>query len=418
MFMRSLMTGLALAICIGQLSNRSLGQVAKPNPKVLGVDYIKTTKHLFFGFVLNRQADGSIECAVEREWLKANLKDAAEELSARELKGREEIKQLTITRIKAWIDECTTEDRVRLKFFLENELSHAEAVQPEASDSIFVVLTIPPTEIVKVVPAKPEFRHIAGVAYQHGLREIPVTSATALARQLKEQGIDPGQESFDLSSKLPTLVRESDRQWSARQALVEHDVVEAFEVQGGAGNQLMGANDAIDINVIFQEFASAQSELMKELAKDLKLDLPGQTEKSEKEAWKRSASDKAERKKLRGVLVFRSKQNLNSDTAQVESSFLAKDVTGTWFELYHATHENDGAKASKEELDRMKQDPNVKPLLAMVEAIGGGAQVERALRQGAAVSLALGEARRAFSDFKRPHTRDLLSPPIPIREEK
>lgn len=388
-------------------------QLPKPNPKTLGLDVIKTQKHLLLGFVLVQRNDGSIDCAIDRAWLQATHADFAAELLEKEKKPRVEAKQTAIDRIKAWLTECDGDERIRLKIFLEAELRHAEAVEAESPNSTFVLVTLPAKEIVKVTPAKPEQRHIAGVAYKHDLLDVATTPTVVLEKKLKELGVDAKTERFDLTGKLPSLVLESDRQWAAKQALVEHDLVLAVELQG-KGSMLMGADDSIDAMAIFKELAGAQNDLLSELSKELKLDLGTGIERAEKDAWKQSAINKAEKKKARGVLVYRLNQQMASATTKVTTNFLAKGSDGQWFDVYSSQHSDDGSKATKEELDRMKNDPTLQRILPMLEAIGGNAQVDQALRQGAATAAALGEAKSAFSEFKNPITRDLLSPPISL----
>lgn len=386
-------------------------QLPKPIPKTLGLDVIKTQKHLLFGFVLAQRADGSIDCAVDRAWLQSTQADLAAELLEKEKKPRVEAKQTAIDRIKSWLMECNGDERIRLKIFLEDELRHAEAVEAESPNSTFMLITLPAKEIVKITPAKPEQRHIAAVAYKHDLPDVATTPTVVLEKKLKESGVDTKTERFDLTGKLPSLVLEGDRQWAARQALVEHDLVVAVELQG-KGSMLMGADDSIDPMAIFKELAGAQNDMLSELFKELKLDMGNGIERAEKDAWKQSAINKAEKKKARGVLVYRLNQQMGSATTKVTTNFLAKGSDGQWFDVYSSQHSDDGSKATKEELDRMKNDPTLQRILPMLEAVGGNAQVDQALRQGAATAAALGEARSAFSEFKNPITRDLLSPPI------
>lgn len=388
-------------------------QLPKPNPKTLGLDVIKTQKHVLLGFVLAQRADGSIDCAIDRIWLQATHADFAAELLEKEKKPRVEAKQIAIDRIKTWLMECDGDEHIRLKIFLEDELRHAEAVEAESLDSTFVLVTLAAKEIVKITPAKPEQRHIAGVAYKHDLPDVTTTPTGLLERKLKELGVNPKSERFDLTGKLPSLVLESDRQWAAKKAIVEHDLVVAVELQG-KGSMLMGADDSIDAMAIFKELAGAQNDFLSELSKELKLDLGAGIERAEKDAWKQSAINKAEKKKARGVLVYRLNQQMGSASTTVTTNFLAKDSDGQWFEVYRSQHSDDGSKATKEELDQMKNDPRLQRILPMLEAIGGSAQVDQALRQGAATAAALGEARSAFSEFKNPITRDLLSPPISL----
>ncbi len=412
----------ALAILLVGLATELLGasvfaQPPKAPPKSLGVDSIRTTQKLLYGFVLSQKPNGAVECAIDRKWLTATHPELAAQIVEKEKKTQLEVKQKTLDRIQAWITNCVEDKTIRLKLFLEDELNRIQGIEPEECQSVFVLLNLSATEVSKITLAKADQRHIAGVAYKHEIPDVTTTATSALEKRLKEMNVDAKSETFDLTGKLPTLIRESDDQWSARQALIEHGIVESFELQG-KGDSLMAAGDPIDPTALLKEFSSAQNELLRDLAKELKLDLGPGFEVKDKESWKSVAIKKAQQKKFRGVLVHRLEQRLGSSTVKVKTDFLAQNSNGDWITVYHAETSNDGSGVSKEELERLQQDPNLKQILPMVEAMGGQAQLEQALRQGAATAVALGDARKAFQEFKLPHTRSLTSPPIPLPGNK
>jgi hypothetical protein len=395
----------------GNLS--SFAQLPKGNPKNLGVDSIKTTERQIYGFALGRRPDGSLDCAVDRAWLLATYPELESELDEKEQKNLHGLKEHRIARLKNWIQERDKKEHIRLRLFLESELERLQAFEPEVDKSEFVLLSIESNKIVRMIQAKPEQRQIAAVAYKHHLKDVTTTSAAVLERKLKEIGVDPKKETFDLSTKLPKLIRESDKQWAIRQALVEYDVLESVELQG-KGNLLMGAKDRPDPFALFKELQSTQGlELFRDLSKELRLNLGSQLEQTEQDQWRQSAIEKAEKKDARGALVLRLQQNLYSGTVKVTAIFLVKGTDGAWFDVYHGQHENDGSQASQQELDRLRQDPTIQKILPMIEAIGGADQIERALRQGAATNLALSEARSKFNEYKSPYSRNILSPPPP-----
>ena len=176
----------------------------------------------------------------------------------------------------------------------------------------------------------------------------------------------------------------------------------------------MGAGDRPDPFALLKEMSTSEGlEIFKELSKEMRLNVGSQMEKAEQDQWRQLAIGKAEKKDARGALVLRLKQDLLSGNAKVSATFLVKAADGNWFDAYQSTHENDGSQATKEELDRLRQDPTIQRILPMIEAVGGVGQIEKALRHGAATNLAMGEARSKFSEYKNPFSRDILSPAPP-----
>lgn len=400
-------------VIAGLLVSEAWGQMPKIPYKNLGVDAIKTNQRQLFGFVLSRTQSGGIECAVDRQWLKTTYPDLATQVEDAELKSQIEVQQTLIGRIKRWSERCKDDKFVRLKLFLDDELNRISQPAQQAGQSVFVLLNLPPADVAKVTVAKADQRHIAGVAYKYNLSDITITASSELEKQLKERNVTVATETFDLTDKLPVLIRETENQWAARQALMEHSIVEAFELQG-KDDVLMAAGDPIDATALLKQFSSAQDDLLRDLAKELKLDLGTGTESKRKDDWKAVAVKKAEQKNVNGVLVHRIEQKLGVASVKVVTDFLAKNANGEWFTVFHSEKSNDGSTVAKDELDRLQQDPNLKQILPMVEALGGKSQLENALRQGAATAAALGEARSAFQEFIQPHTRSLTSPPISL----
>jgi hypothetical protein len=416
---RSLLISVALAVVSTITlieSQPSLAQQPKSNPKLLGMDSIKTNKHQLFGFVLGRRADGTLECAVDRLWLETTYPDYAAEVYQRESTAQSNSKLERVERVKAWIAERSDDQYLRLRLFLEDELDKLHSLPAVAEKTTFVWLNIPPAELIKVVLANPALKHLAGVAYKHELPDITISPAPLLERKLKEKGIDPPKETFDLTTKLPKLVSESAQQWAARQAIIEHDILKPVELQG-TGSMLQGADDAIDALAIFGELAGGQqSELLQQLSKELKLNLVDVPARPQQDPWRRKAIDKAEKLSARAVLVHRMQQDLFSGNSKINTSFLAKSEDGQWFEVYESEASNDGSHANAAEMERLKKDPTLKGLLPMVEALGGADALERALRQGAGTSSALAEARQKFRQFSQPYSTSLLTPPVPLKE--
>lgn len=391
-----------------------VAQFPKGNPKNLGVDSIKTKERQLYGFMLGRRADGTINCAVERSWLAKTYPQFLIEYDTTVQASLQELKQLRIDRLKAWINERQKEEHIRLRLYLESELSRLKAYQPDLERAEFVMLEIAPNNLVRLTVAKPEQRQIAAVAYQRNLKDVTVTPAAILDRRLKELGVDSKLAAFDLSEKLPKLARESEVQWAIRQALVEHEVLESVELQG-QGSLLLGANGGADPLALLEHVqrGAGLDLLLKDLSKKLRLDLGASTDQTENSQWRQTAMATAEKKDARGVLVLRLESNILVANAKVTATFLARTADGKWLDVYHAEHENDGSQASQQELDRIRQDPTVQRILPMIEALGGTEQIKHALRQGVATQLALSQARSKFHQFRGQYSRDILSAPPP-----
>ena len=392
-----------------------LAQPPKVRSSQLAVDSIRTAEHHLYGFVLPQKRNGAIEFAVDRQWLLQTYPEFAKQLEMKEVALQEKASQQFSDRMAHWIADCTQEKHLRLKLFLEDELSRIQGTEPAVEASQFMLLQIPAQKILKLSLAKPEFRHLAGLAYKHEIPDITTTSAPVLERKLKELGVNAQAETFDLSGKLPRMQEETDRQWAARQALVEYDYVEAFELQA-IGDFVQAAKEPLDLAGILRSVSQSQQNLLSELSEQLQLNLNIPANRNTAQAWREKAGELASKRKSRGVLVHRLDQDLLLATAKLSTHFLAQDGSGAWMEVYQSEQQIDGSQATQEQLDRLSDDPSLKRILPMIELLGGKAQLDQALRQGAATAAALGTARKTFDQFKQASASNLASPPIPMHE--
>jgi hypothetical protein len=197
----------------------------------LGVDVVQLADgKRIYGFLLDRNEAGGIVFAVERKWFERTWPDLSAEFAQKELAARGEIQKQRLERLDAWSSERNSDIDRSLQQFLADEKTRLAAEPNAAPASLFLVLNLGPDAVKSVRSAGPEQRHIAGLAYQNGLQNIVVTSASALQRQLEEKGIDPATAAVDLAAHLPAAFAESDRQWAARQALVEFDQRKEYEL--------------------------------------------------------------------------------------------------------------------------------------------------------------------------------------------
>ncbi len=213
--------GVCLALMLVGMSS-AIAQLPQVVDSRLGVDSVKLDggKRLY-GFMLERRNDNSIRFSVERKWLETTYPQLFAELAAREQKQFEEARIQRIERIETWI-QSRSEDR-GLVAFLQHELARFEAANPEEVNlKKFVTLELMPNRYRELFSQPPDRRKIAGLAFQNNLSAVTTTPVSQLKKQLEDQGVDINAETVNLSQEVVSVSMDSDRQWAARKAIVEH----------------------------------------------------------------------------------------------------------------------------------------------------------------------------------------------------
>ncbi len=386
----------------------------------LGVDSVKVDggKRLY-GFLLSHGADQTIVFAVGRQWLEATHPQPFVEFSELERDRFESLRQNRIKRIETWI-ESRPDDR-GLASFLEHELARfTEMVPEDLSKKKFLTLELKPTRYREIFNQPADRRKIAGLAFQNDLESVTTTPVTQLKKQLVEMGVDIETEAVNLSKEVESTA-ETDRQWAARKAVVEHALRKQIEFQGTGSMLIRKTDTPADMTALVSQLVGGG--LGGGLGQDpisqlgAELGLPEfKKPKEQTEGWWKRAATEAERDGFRGVSITRLNQNILSSTVTVEAYFFAMEKPGSWFQVTKCTGQASTAEQTEEQLKRIQEDPQVKSVLDTLQGLGLGGQgtIEQALRHGAATQKALQDATGLLNAFVSQNSRDLDSQPLAL----
>jgi hypothetical protein len=394
----------------------TLAQLPQVTDSRLGVDSVKLEggKRLY-GFLLEKRADQSIVFSVGRKWLQSTHPQLYEEFTGIERERFETARQQRTKRIEAWI-EHRPEDR-GLVNFLDHELTRFDEQVPEdLSKKKFVTVELKPTRYRELANQPMDRRKIAGLAFQNNLEAVTTTPVSLLKKQLVEMGVDIENETVDLSKEVVSIVVDSDRQWAARKAVVEHILRKPLEYQG-SGSMLIRKTDKPDMTALVSQVLSGGlgEDPISQLGAELGLP-EFKKPKEQSDGWWKRATEEAERDGFCGVSIIRLNQNMLSSTVTVEAYFFAMEKPGVWFQAAKFAGQASTAEQTEEQLQRLQEDPQVKSVLDTLKGLGLGGQdkIDQALRHGAATQKALQDANGLLNAFISRNARELDSPPIAI----
>ena len=412
-FLPPLLVLVTFAHCQAQLP-----QVAN---KRLGVDRVDLIGgERLYGFILESNPQ-RLTIAVERKWLAATYPALHEQNAARELAEAEDARVELIGRLDQWMQRRVTEPRFHR--FLATERERIEAEQAIAPDTLFMRLVFENDQVRSSQLAPASQRHIAGIAYQHGLESVIVTPTTILARRLTEAQIDISQETVDLLDQLPALQRQSDRQWAARMALIEFERLEPLEYQG-TGSSFFKTGETVDIGQLIPQLLQNNSlDPITQLGVELGLpefkklaQVNSSTQGQAGHEWWRPVVDRAAKEGMRGVLIKRLDQSWLNERVKVSCHFLACDEQDQWFEVVQFDAQVEVGQVTEEQRQQLRDDPQVAQVLNLLQGFGlaDATRTQRALDQGLATQAALREATNQFRQFSDRFTRQLNGPPLPV----
>ncbi|MEE2825627.1 MAG: hypothetical protein VYE64_03260 [Planctomycetota bacterium] len=389
------------------------GQVPRTPKNRLGVDIVSLSDGpKLYGVVLGKTDRGDVKMAIERTWLKKTHPQLFKTYRSRELAADKKLAEQSIQRIAQWSQERAGD--ALLSTFLEDEKKRIQAAvdQPE-NEPMFIVPELSQDEIRNVYVQPMERRKITGLAWQNGLANPTITSTKTLIKRLEEKQVDIQSEVVNLVNELPPMPH-SDKQWSAKVALVEHVYRPPLEYQG-TGSTLFPSGEPLDAGKLLGPILGNENPLLKQLSEQLGLGAPPIQENPD---WWKTAREGAERKESKGVFVIRMSQDYTSPEVKVDGHFFAKHVDGSWFEVVHLQAASPIQQQSQQSLERLRQEPQVKQIFDTLDQLGlpgGNPQVELALRHGAATQTALANLRTQLDEFLATYTRQLDTPAVPIR---
>ncbi len=374
----------------------------------LGLDSVRTQAgERLLGFIIEQSPTGEIKLAVPRSWLHENYPELAKQQTAVELAERANVLETLRSRAAEWIAERQDDEFLvgTIKTWLD-ELKKNDSAQ----SSLFFVMRLAKAEYVRFQFAKPENRHIAGLAYSHGLENIPTTSVILLSRELQEQGVEIAKETVDLSNQLPSTVTDSLQQWRTRQALIEHQLRKGLEYQG-TGENFFRVGDEPNLADIASQLISASS-ANSISALGAELGLPEFRAPTPTQNWWRQVTAAAELDGFRGVLIKRLQSTPSKVTVDVH--FFVQESPGNWFPAVSIATSADPNNQPADRVERLRDDPQVQKALALATSIGVADRIEQALRHGAATQAAMEAATSKFDQYHVRYLKQIDHPAISL----
>ena len=414
------------------------------------------------GAVVTKLPDGSIDVAVQREWLDAHAPEAAAVLVAEERRQTRAVMEGLAKRLaKAIADMPESRTRVlallrreadRIDAWLaaddargareEADAARAAADGGEAGDagppkrrpgerrdeSQFALLRIAPKRAVRVRSSGQAAQRIARWAWSERLADVEGRSAADLTKELKARGIDPLAPPPPLGDRLPPLPQD-DREWAMRMALVEDALGDSVAFQG-MGDTVVKAGEAGEglagilpqlMQVIGPPGGGGDGlgKILEGLGEgglpglpNLPRSSPGQAAGPPGERWLAAAREQAaESGRFRATRVT---LDGGAGRAEVETVFQARLPDGSWETVWHDVQAADAATADEAAVERITADERISGLLQTIRGIGivDEAAIMQAIRVGAATMKAQEAVDARFSDFRSRHVRRLDLPPL------
>ena len=404
-----------VAVVLSLIMGTSLASAQLPQtPKTrLGVDVVSLDGGIrLYGVVMERDEQEGLTLAMEREWVKKTYPELYRDFTAVEKTNRQAVKTELLQRIDDWI-EARKDDGLLSTFLRDEKKRLEEEFNKPPSSKKFILALLLPAQVRQVYLQPPQRRKIVGLAWQHNLSGATTTSTARLSKRLGDLNVDLQNDQVDLSRELPSS-SQTDKQWSAKVALVEHALRPALEYQG-TGNMLVNKDEAPDGAALLSAFKGNGNNLASQLAKQLGL---GGSPPPEMQDWWKAARIGAERGGYRGVLVIRMEQDYSVPDVVVEAHFFARNLNGIWFEVKRFKATSNINEETPQTLQRLRQEPQIKEIFDQLEGLGlsaANSQMELALRHGAATETSLNLVRNQFEEFLGTFTQQLDTPSVPVK---
>lgn len=409
------------------------------------------------GAVVKRFPDGSLDVAVQRDWLDAHAPEVSDVLGAEERRQTKAVMEALSKRLDATI-AALPESRTRTLGLLRREADRvdgwlaaaeeardrdeaqrsaaAEGVdrpaRPPAArrgDSQFTLLRIAKKRVTKVKPSGQDAQRIARWSWSERLENVEGRTAADLTKELKGRGIDPLSPPPGLGERLPPLPQD-DREWAARMALVEDAlgdpvafqgfgdaVVKAGEAEGGLAGilpqlgQLLGGGKGAFGGLGLDEILDG---LKRGGLPAMPPGTPGAPDPAGVPAEKWLVSARAQAAEAGHYRATRVNVDAGNGRAEVESVFEARMPDGVWETIWRDVRAADANTANEAAVERITADERIGGLLQTIRGIGiiDEAAIMQAIRVGAATMTAQGAVDAAFNDFRSRHIQRLDGPPL------
>lgn len=444
---RTVALGAALAVCLlvaaparAQPAGRAKGAKAAP-PGVTDVIAVAGGGEIR-GAVVTKLPDGSLDVAVQRDWLGAHAPEAAEALVAEERRQTRGVMEALAARLAAAI-EALPESRTRVLSLLRREADRVDAWlaaddaetargdddrgaaprrrAPAArrGDSQFTLLRIAPDRVKGVKPSGQEAQRIARWAWSERLADVESRPAADLARELEERGIDPRSPPPGLGDRLPPLPQD-DREWAARIALVEDALGDPVVFQGTGDTVVRAGEAGGELAGILPQLGQllgngdGLGDVLRGLADGGLPGVPRPGDGGAGNAQRWLASARAQAADVGRHRTTRVNVDPAGGRAQVESVFEARMPDGSWATIWRESTAADAATVDEAAVERITADERISGLLQAIRGIGlvDEGAILQAIRVGAATMQAQGAIDASFTDFRSRHIRRLDGPPL------
>lgn len=366
-------------------------------------------------------ANGTVTLYVDREWLKRHQATLYRKVAAGEADRQKQALEQYVERLKTW-RERRSEPKL-LAHFIERSQRDVESrlrnLDREKADPLpqLVVVEVPELQVKRFWSQPPEVRRLLGLAWEARLDDVEDLSAAALAEKLKQQSVAVEHAVPDISDRLG-IVPLDDRQWAAKVALIEFEILGQPHFQGTGGMLVRDDGNGQRPQLPDLIGGMLQDQLGDALG-DLLNPQPGAAggagNKQGKAVEKALAT--AAQEQATGVRITYLNQDVVNGRVTVSDTFYARMPDRAWTAIWEksSTAGLDAAKEVGE--DELAADPQVAEVLKTLKGLGIDAKQDvfkSALRFGGATKKAMQETDHQFTDFLLAHTRRLIGPPVPL----
>ncbi|MGH7194577.1 MAG: hypothetical protein ACREJM_13750, partial [Candidatus Saccharimonadales bacterium] len=373
-----------------------------------------------FGMQAASPTGDKLSFVVQRQWLQKHQPKLYRATIASEDEQRRRAWEELRRRLTEWRGR-RTEPKVFVSFLdrslreVEAQLaSRGEAAQPPEPSQL-IVLELPKGKIRNCYIQPPAVRRLLQLAWQERLEDAEDLSAKEIGARLKARGIDADRAQPDLSDRFD-IQPQTDRQWAAKVAVVEFEILGEPHYQGTGGVLLRDGGDQHRPKVADLVGSLLQDQLGDVLG-DLVNDAGGAARP--KHDRQREATDKAlaaaASDVFRGVRVTYLAEALANQQVTVDDRFYARMPDDSWQAIWQKSATLDANRADKNDGARLAADPQVAEIMKVVKGLGLDANqdlFQTALRFGAVTQEAMQATDRDIVQFLQANSRRLSGPPL------
>lgn len=382
------------------------------------------------GALLGEQPDGTVSMAVQRKWLEENRLEMYRDATAGEAQSAMRQSTQLRDRLRRWIAEQT--DANALIAFLETELERVDEQIARLNDNPgaglktqFVVLSLAKNRMDFWFAQPPDNRQIAMLAWGERLADVEGREAADLVDELKSKSIDPERDTVRLADRVPGR-GQSDREWAARQAIVEFEYGKRVEFQGMGSALFRTGTGAKQVGMEQMLTEMLPQLLQNQLANQLGglgdlLNEPGLGGRPQparpREPDLSKAIQVARTEKVRGFRATQLELNVGQQVSRVVGKFVARMPDGEWVTVWSSTVNGDATQARPELRERIEKDPQIAQVLKTVKGLGLGIeqQLGTAMQFGAATMEAQQQSDRQFVEFRERYLDRLDNPALSVK---